>query len=91
MARFSAAAAMSRAPANWPPLPRTTTPEAGNPPGTSHLPADGVPPAGDEPTTGAEQHDPGLPVAGRRPHPPGPAEPVDWFRSPPLEQRDDPR
>jgi len=92
MARFSAAAAMSRAPANWPPLPRTPTPEA------DQLPEPGHPPAGDEPPggrhqapPGAEQHDPGLPVAGRRPHPPGPVEPVDWFRSPPLEQLDDPR
>jgi hypothetical protein len=79
MARFSAAAAMSRAPANWPPLPRTATPEAGPRPETSHPPA------------GAEHHDPGLPVAGRRTHPPGPVESVDWFQSPPVEQRDDPR
>ncbi|MCO8269893.1 acyltransferase [Actinoplanes sp. TRM 88003] len=69
MARFSAAAAMTRAPANWPPIPRGGEEEAA-------APGPGFPVAGRRPGPVGEAPD-------RRTEPLDAAGPVDWFRSPP--------
>jgi peptidoglycan/LPS O-acetylase OafA/YrhL len=90
MARSSAAAAMTRAPANWPPLPRTTAPEEAPALAGRHQAGpipDGPEPGLDRPDPDTGRIDPGLPVAGRRADPLAPGAREVWFE-PPHPDRD---
>jgi peptidoglycan/LPS O-acetylase OafA/YrhL len=93
--RTTAAAAMHRMPANWPPQPRTARDEDDDSTDTRREPTVGelavrAWPAGqaagrDPGKTGRNPghdpgHDPGMPVAGRQAEPLTPGEPSEWFK-----------